>query len=172
MKKRNESNITTNNTQLYNLLKNYSKEDIVFVCIGTDKNTGDSYGPLVGMYLKEHCVKNVYGELQNTVNAKNIGDVYEKIKTNHPNGFIVCIDACGVKKDNIGKILYKNKSLEPGSGLNKNLGKYGDYSILGGIYDQEEDFPFLVLQNTSLAMVVNLAKETCNSIVELLERLT
>jgi hypothetical protein len=53
--------------QLYEhlvLLLNYqeglSLRPIVALCIGSDRYTGDALGPLVGTYLEEHTVCNVY----------------------------------------------------------------------------------------------------------------
>ena len=39
--------------ELLDLLPIGKNQPIVFVCIGTDRSTGDSLGPLVGTLLKE-----------------------------------------------------------------------------------------------------------------------
>ena len=47
---------------------------IIFICIGTDRSTGDSLGPLVGYKLQFLNKSNIhiYGTLQSPIHAKNI----------------------------------------------------------------------------------------------------
>lgn len=47
---------------LYIKLKNIIAENrpIIFLCIGTDRATGDSLGPLIGYKLKNLSQKNIY----------------------------------------------------------------------------------------------------------------
>ena len=56
---------------------------IVFLCIGSDRCTGDSLGPLVGDKLKLLSLDNiyVYGNLESTVNATNLEKVINNIKS-------------------------------------------------------------------------------------------
>ena len=51
-----------------------SSRPIVVLCIGTDRSTGDSLGPLVGNKLK-FLIRNkvhIYGSLECPVHAKNL----------------------------------------------------------------------------------------------------
>ena len=41
-----------------------SKKEVIFLCIGTDKIIGDSFGPIVGHFLKQNNYT-VYGDLEN-----------------------------------------------------------------------------------------------------------
>ena len=64
-----------------------SNRDIVVLCIGTDRSTGDSLGPLVGEKLK-FLVRNrvhIYGNLENPVHAKNIEETINNINILFPN---------------------------------------------------------------------------------------
>ena len=47
------------------------KSEIVFLCIGTDRSTGDSLGPLIGYKLKEKGIRNarIMGTLDHPVHA-------------------------------------------------------------------------------------------------------
>ena len=131
---------------------------IIFICIGTDRSTGDSLGPLVGYKLK-HLSKNnihIYGTLENPIHAKNMVDVLTKIKSNFINPYIVAIDSCLGSLSNIGKVFIQKKSLSPGLALNKQLPTIGEMSITG-IVNISGNFEFLVLQNTRLYTVMNLA---------------
>ena len=64
---------------LYNNLKDilHSNRDIIFICIGTDRCTGDSLGPLIGYKLK-NISKNkihIYGSLETPVHSKNLIEI-------------------------------------------------------------------------------------------------
>ena len=66
-------------TSLQNLLekKNYHSRDIVLVCIGSDRATGDCLGPIVGHKLARFCSthKNslhLFGTLEQPIHAKNL----------------------------------------------------------------------------------------------------
>ena len=65
-------------TEMYNAKKNKSYLEIVFLCIGTDKITGDCFGPLVGSKLNQLLESynifniNIYGTLNKNVNYINI----------------------------------------------------------------------------------------------------
>lgn len=59
---------------LYNLIKENAgiRTDIIILCIGTDRATGDCLGPIVGYKLKKMFLDNVtvYGTLSQPVHAK------------------------------------------------------------------------------------------------------
>src|SRR5690554_6738809 len=52
---------------------NVTAKNTVFMCIGTDRSTGDSLGPLVGMYLSG-LGYNVCGTLDDPTHAMNLAD--------------------------------------------------------------------------------------------------
>lgn len=145
---------------LYNNLKDilHSNRDIIFICIGTDRCTGDSLGPLIGYKLK-NISKNkihIYGSLETPVHSKNLIEIINKINLNFDNPYIIAIDSCLGKTSNIGKVFIDKKPLQPGLALNKNLPPIGDLSITG-IVNIGGNFEFIVLQNTRLYTVMSLA---------------
>ncbi|WP_294154071.1 spore protease YyaC [uncultured Clostridium sp.] len=131
---------------------------IIVLCIGTDRSTGDSLGPLVGYKLKHLATSNiyVYGTLENPVHAKNLSDILNKINCYFSNPYIIAIDSCLGSLNSIGKIFIKNGPLLPGLALNKDLPPIGEMNITG-IVNISGSFEFLVLQNTRLHTVMNLA---------------
>lgn len=137
-----------------------AKEDriIILLCIGTDRSTGDSLGPLVGDKLKFLVRDKVvlYGNLENPVHAKNLCSVLEEIKNLYNNPFIIAIDACLGTLTNVGKVIIEDKPLSPGAAMNKDLPKVGDLSITG-IVNISGALEFMVLQNTRLYTVMLLA---------------
>ncbi|MBV7275786.1 spore protease YyaC [Clostridium thailandense] len=136
-----------------------SKRPIVLLCIGTDRSTGDSLGPLVGDKLKFLIRDRVYlyGNLQYPVHAKNLCDIVNEINSKYKNPFIIAIDACLGSLQNVGKIIVDAKPLCPGSAMNKDLPKIGDLSITG-IVNISGAMEFMVLQNTRLFTVMQLAE--------------
>ncbi|GAA0079219.1 spore protease YyaC [Clostridium sp. CTA-5] len=135
-----------------------SGENIVFLCIGTDRSTGDSLGPLVGYKLRFLSANNIHilGTLQDPVHSKNLNKKLDEINIKFKNPYIVAIDACLGSIHNIGKIFVEKKSILPGAALNKNLPAVGKMSITG-IVNVSSSFDFLVLQNTRLNTVMMLS---------------
>lgn len=146
---------------LSSYLKKYIKENrhVIFLCIGTDRSTGDSLGPLIGHKLKflhRDCVS-IIGTLENPVHAKNLVSVLNNINSIYNNPYIIAIDACLGSLPNVGKILIDEKPLFPGSAVNKDLPPVGDLSI-SGVVNISGTMEFMVLQNTRLHLVMQLAE--------------
>ena len=139
-----------------NILKGY--RSIVFVCIGTDRSTGDSLGPLIGYKLSSTKYKNVFvhGNLDEPVHAKNLDTVMRQISETYSKPFIVAIDACLGRMDHVGFINIGEGAIKPGSGVNTDLNPVGDIHITG-IVNFGGFMDFLVLQNTRLSIVMKMA---------------
>lgn len=145
---------------IYDNLKDIiiTNREIIILCIGTDRCTGDSLGPFVGHKLKEIMIKGnffIYGTLENPVHAQNLENIKNKIYSSFENPYIIAIDASLGNINDVGKIIIKNEPLSPGLALNKNLPKVGDLTITG-IVNVGGSFEFLVLQNTRLYVVMSL----------------
>ena len=69
--------------------------ELVFLCIGSDRITGDSLGPLIGYQLSPYCSRifHVYGTLDDPVHALNLPDRISYIHSRHPEALLVAIDA-------------------------------------------------------------------------------
>jgi len=152
---------------LYKELKQLVKEErtIIFLCIGTDRSTGDSLGPLIGYKLRYLKKKNfyIYGTLSNPIHAKNLVLILNRINENFSEPFIIAIDSSLGRFENIGNIFISKKPLCPGLALSKDLPSVGDMSITG-IVNISGAFEFMVLQNTRLATVMSLADSISNGI--------
>ena len=143
----------------------HSHRSIIFLCIGTDRSTGDCLGPLVGDKLKFLNRDNIYfyGSLESPVHAKNLCNILKVIYNSYKNPYIIAIDACLGSIQNVGKIFVEKKPLFPGSAMNKDLPKVGDMSITG-IVNISGALEFMVLQNTRLYTVMTLADVISNGI--------
>lgn len=142
--------------KLIKILK--SKRPIIFLCIGTDRSTGDSLGPLIGHKLQNILSDEfvLYGTLEDPVHAKNLCSVIEEINLKYNDPYIIAIDACLGSFQNIGNIVIEEKPLSPGSAMNKDLPSVGNLSITG-IVNMSGTLEFMVLQNTRLYTVMHLA---------------
>lgn len=140
---------------------------IVFVCIGTDRSTGDSLGPLVGSLLEEKDVKSfyVYGTLDEPIHAVNLAEKLNEIYIKHVDPYIIGIDACLGRMKNVGVIQVGNGPVKPGAGVNKDLPAVGDIHITG-IVNVSGFMEFFVLQNTRLNLVMKMAKTIAGGIYE------
>lgn len=127
-------------------------QDLVFICIGTDRSTGDALGPLVGTYLQEQLSFPfpIYGTLSKPVHALNLEDQLQVIEQQHPSATVVAIDACLGKKTSIGQIVIQQTPLQPGLAVGKQLPSVGDFSIKG-IVNVAGYREHSTLQNTRLA---------------------
>lgn len=132
---------------------------IVFVCIGTDRSTGDSLGPLVGTLLEEKQLPSfyVYGTLDDPIHAVNLEEKLKAIKAQHFHPFIIGIDACLGRFKSVGMIEIGDGPVKPGAGVNKDLPPVGHIHITG-IVNVSGFMEFFVLQNTRLNLVLKMAK--------------
>lgn len=140
---------------------------VVFVCIGTDRSTGDSLGPLIGTLLEEKKISpfHIYGTLDDPIHAVNLEEKVKEITAKHLNPIIVGIDACLGRLKSVGAIQVGEGPVKPGAGVNKDLPAVGDFHITG-IVNVSGFMEFFVLQNTRLNLVLKMAKVIANGIHE------
>lgn len=141
------------------LLKQHKAQNIVFVCIGTDRSTGDSYGPLIGSRLAALGYE-VIGTIDETCNATNLDECIARIP---PDSFVIAVDACLGQLSSIGKVRVEDGPLNPGAGVEKELTPVGDIHI-AGIVNVGGFMEYLVLQNTRLSIVLKMVETTVAAI--------
>ena len=114
------------------------ERNIVAMCIGTDRSTGDSLGPLVGDMLVKYKISgvHVYGTLEYPVHARNLEETLLKAFALHPEAYLVAV--------------------KPGAGLKKELPAVGNMHITG-VVNTGGFMDFLVLQSTRLSVVMKMA---------------
>ncbi|NPC94880.1 spore protease YyaC [Bacillus sp. WMMC1349] len=139
-------------------LKEAADRPIVVVCIGTDRSTGDSLGPLVGMKLAAKQLKgiDIYGTLADPVHAVNLSEKLENIHMRHQHPFIIAIDACLGRTKSVGSFQIGKGPLKPGAGVRKDLPEVGHVHI-NGIVNVSGFMEYFVLQNTRLNLVMSMA---------------
>lgn len=131
---------------------------IVIVCIGTDRSTGDSLGPIIGTSLLKYRSPHfeLYGTLEEPVHAMNLADTLADINHKFSDPFIIGIDACLGQLSSVGCIQVGSGPVRPGAGVNKELPPVGDIHITG-IVNVGGFMEYFVLQNTRLHLVMKMA---------------
>lgn len=132
--------------------------DIVVLCIGTDRATGDSLGPIVGSILSENSSSfKIYGTLRQPVHALNLKEYIHRIYSEHASPTVIAIDASLGSQSDVGLITLSCTPLLPGIGVNKKLPAIGDISITG-IVNMSGKTGLSLLQSTRLYTVMNMSE--------------
>ena len=148
-------------SNIYSFLRQldpFLNRDVVYLCIGTDRATGDCLGPLVGTFLQRRLPGlNLFGSLERPSHAVNLPAVIKEIHSKYTDPVIVAIDASLGSEERVGHISVQEGGLTPGAALNKSLPTVGDFHIsavvnVGGYLEQ------MVLQNTRLFVVYRMAE--------------
>lgn len=138
---------------------------IVIVCVGTDRSTGDSLGPLIGTTLSKYQSPHfsLYGTLEEPVHAMNLEETLHQINRTYHKPFVIGIDACLGQVASIGSIQVGTGPVRPGAGVNKELPPVGDIHITG-IVNVGGFMEYFVLQNTRLHLVMKMADIIASSV--------
>lgn len=171
---------------------------VVFLCIGSDRATGDSLGPFIGQQLlerehykikKEEAIRSshslfhafwmpqkttpkgdsiVFGTLHKPVHAVNLAQTISHIYSHLKNPYLVAIDAALGSRNHIGAVTLASGSLLPGIGVNKQLPSVGDVHITGIVNTLDCDNRNRILQTTHLSTVVDLSTFVSRGILQAL----
>lgn len=130
----------------------------ILLCIGTDRSTGDCLGPLVGSKIEsgQQDFFIIYGTLDKPVHASNLKEVLNEINLLYKDPFIIAVDACLGRFENVGCINLGDGSLQPGASFNKDLPPVGNIHITG-VVNVGGFMEYFVLQNTRLNLVMRIA---------------
>lgn len=133
------------------------QRDLVFLCVGTDRATGDCLGPLVGTRLQALSpAVNLFGTLEKPSHAVNLECVIDEIKAHFVNPLVIAVDASLGSPDRVGYINVRPVGLKPGTALNKVLPTVGDFHI-SAVVNASGYLEQMVLQNTRLYGVYMMA---------------
>ncbi|QOV18961.1 spore protease YyaC [Blautia liquoris] len=145
---------------------NFSWNDLIFLCIGSDRITGDCLGPLTGSQLNQKGIHpyTVYGTLDDPVHALNLTDVINDIQYAHPQALIIAIDASLGSTTHQGCICVGEGAILPGAGVSKDLPAVG-HIFITGIVNQTGISPHLLLSSTRLSDVMRMADSISGGIL-------
>ena len=140
-----------------------SGNGVDLICIGTDRATGDSLGPLVGELMRKRLLQfgglvRLFGTLDSPVHGLNLDDIV--VKTAATGRLIIAVDACLGRSGNVGNITIGLGSVWPGACLSKDLPPVGDIFITGVVNSRSEQTGMegITLQSTRLAVVMRMAR--------------
>ncbi|WP_018923279.1 spore protease YyaC [Salsuginibacillus kocurii] len=148
------------------IIKPFSSKELVIVCIGTDRCTGDALGPLVGSMLHKNHLKRfcVHGTLEDPVHAVNMEEQLAAINNRYEKPFVLAIDASLGKLNNIGRFTFAKGAVQPGAAMKKKLPPVGDFYITGTV-NVVGLMEHIVLQNTRLYQVNAMAESLAESLL-------
>ena len=134
------------------------KKRILFLCIGTDRSTGDSLGPLIGYKLQQKNLEgvSVFGTLNQPVHAMNLEHYQELLRTRYRDALVVAVDASVGSREHVGYVTLGKGALKPGLGVSKELKAVGDIFITG-IVGSCGNYDPLMLQSVRLSIVMQMA---------------
>lgn len=137
-------------------------ERLAFVCIGTDRSTGDSLGPLVGTMLQEAGYGCVIGTLAQPCDADTLPARLRELEAGR---IVLAIDACLGQPASVGCYRVSAAGVAPGASMRRQLPVVGDYAV-AAVVGELTDAPYKVLQRTSLHRVMEMAKRIVAAIRE------
>lgn len=154
--------------------KRYS--NIIFICIGTNKIVGDSFGPIVGEILKRNLKQTnikVIGDLTNNINAKNIFQNLKNIEDKYTNPYIISIDSALSNSIEPGNVFIIKKGLIPGSALNKQNIAIGNIGIKGIVAKDEKNLikNYYNLKNADYKLILKFSKNISKIILQSIKSL-
>lgn len=146
-------------------LKRENKTEVLILCIGTDRSTGDSLGPLIGYHLRRKGLKHiqVLGTIYRPVHAMNLRETAGLLKRCYPNHLIVAVDASVGAGSRVGSVTLGRGAIKPGLGVSKQLQPVGDIFITGVVSSGGAGDP-LTLQSIRLGTVMQMAECISESI--------
>lgn len=137
---------------------NIHGKELIILCIGTDRSTGDALGPLTGTKLKSlNQHPHVYGTLDDPVHATNLPNMLKFIEANFSNPYIIAVDACLGRLESVGCVSLGRGPVKPGAAVNKELPPVGDVYVTG-IVNVGGFMEHMVLQSTRLNLVFKMAE--------------
>lgn len=149
------------------------EQSLVVLCIGTDRSTGDSLGPLTGSFLEKLACPQleIMGTLARPIHATNLEETISVLQAEPIMPCVIAVDACLGRLESVGKIALAPGALYPGAGVNKELPSVGDYNIVG-IVNVSGFMEHLVLQNTRLHLVYRMAGVIADAIATVCYKLS
>ncbi len=138
------------------------REALAMLCIGTDRSTGDAYGPLLGTALAAQGWPCVIGTMEAPCDANRLREATASIPANVS---VIAFDACLGKEDDIGRFSISEGPLTPAAATGGLHGPVGHYSI-AAIVGRRSVKPLWELQSASLRQVMAMASSTAQAIQE------
>lgn len=142
--------------------KGLTKEDVVFVCVGTDRSTGDAFGPLMGTVLQQLAFPHVVGTLAMPCDAYKVEQAVQQLPSHK---LIIAIDACLGNEKTVGSFIIREGPIQPGAATGRRLPPVGHYSI-AAVINENGPKAYWKIQNTSLFTVLGMVAILRQAVIE------
>jgi len=129
-------------------------DEIVMLCIGTDRSTGGAFGPLLGSRLAREGWPHVYGTLREPCDADRLQDVLAGLP---PGKTVIAFDACLGSPANVGRYSVARGPLLPAEAVGKRLPEAGHYSAAAVVAARTAK-PYYALMTAPLSRVMDMAE--------------
>ncbi|MCJ8014497.1 spore protease YyaC [Paenibacillus sp. KQZ6P-2] len=137
----------------------HNQDQITFLCIGTDRSTGDALGPLTGSELCTYGFPHVIGTMASPCDASSLEARITEIPDNH---IVIAIDACLGQPLSVGSYLVSDEPLFPAQSVGHALPAVGHYSV-AAVVNVKGPKPYATLQMTSLYHVMTMAGQIASA---------
>jgi putative sporulation protein YyaC len=132
---------------------------VTYLCIGTDRSSGDALGPLVGTGLRKAGFRRVVGTLDAPCDANTLPYRLAELASGPlSGGIVIAVDAGLGRAESVGMYQVSDGPVFPGASLGRELPGAGDYGI-AGIVNAAGARKYAILQTTSLYRVIRMADE-------------
>ena len=149
------------------IIKPIMSKNLIIIGIGTDLLTGDCLGPLVGQFVKEQTDLEVLGYFGNLVTATNVAQVQASLDKSK---YALAIDSSISinSTEYVEDIVFRDRGLKPGSGIQRELPRTGTHSLTGVIKVSREELSMDQLMNSNirLGIVYSMARIISEAIIE------
>jgi len=139
------------------------RDALIALCIGTDRSTGDAFGPLVGSRLRELGWPHVIGTLEAPCDANRLPAAIASIPAE---GIVLAFDACLGNEEDIGKYTVLPGPLQPAAATGNAAGRHGPvghYSV-AAVVGRKSIKPLWELQSASLHRVMHMARTAADAV--------
>lgn len=161
--------------ELGNIINTKGKNNnLIFLCIGTNKVVGDCLGPFVGSYLKQTLGKNhnvrILGDLKNDITYDKIQYVVRSIKNEYKNSLIIVVDSALSSNENIGKVFVQNRGLRYAESLKKQNSVIGNISIKAVVGKNSNNSikNFKILKGISIEKIELMSNFVASGIIDVI----
>ena len=147
-------------------------KDILVVCIGTDRSTGDSFGPFTGsLLIGTSQYPYIYGTLLHPIHRQNFVQETTYLYDRFADPYIIAVDASLGDAERIGSIRVRAGSIRPAAAFQGDLPAIGDLAVTG-IVGASGAYDYHTLQSVRLGLVSHMASQLATALTAVLPTAT
>ena len=134
--------------------------EIIVLCIGSNKIYGDSLGPRTAEKLtliNNDCI--IYGNMRKSINGNNLAGYVSMLRSRHPDAVIVAVDAClTTHTEDVGLVKLLPYGVNAGKAVKQDALPVGEISVIGIVGEYNSDV-YATLNSVSPALMDELVEK-------------